>query len=96
MENKIAVGENADRQISNVLAGSAAISKRGAATKEGFYANTGSAYSLTNKVDLRAQWDKEAEELKAHLKFKSEIVARDLLGEPNRRLSNGRELRYVS
>jgi len=94
LENKIAVGENAGNRISNTLGVAAATSKPRTAAKEGFYANTDSVQNQRNKADLKAQWDKEAEELKAHLKFKSEIVARDLLGEPNKRLSNGRELRY--
>ena len=94
LENKVAVGENAGNRISNTLGVVAATLKPRTAAKERFYANADSAQSQRNKANLRAQWDKEAEELKAHLKFKSEIVARGLLGEPNKRLSNGRELRY--
>ena len=94
LEHKIAVGENAGNRISNTLGVASATSKPRTAAKERFYANADSAQSQRNKANLKAQWDKEAEELRHHLKFKSEIVARDLLGEPNKRLSNGRELRY--
>jgi Ti-type conjugative transfer relaxase TraA len=94
LENKIAVGEASGNRISNSLAVSTATPKPRTVTKDSFYANNDYVRGQKSRVDLKTQWDKEAEELKAHLKFKSEIVARDLLGEPNKRLSNGRELRY--
>ena len=94
LENKIAVGEASGNRISNSLAVSTATPKPRTVTKDSFYANNDYVRGQKSRVDLKTQWDKEAEELRAHLKFKSEIVARDLLGEPNKRLSNGRELRY--
>ena len=94
IEHKIAVGENGGNRISDVLAGISTTNKPRMNAKERFYANADYVRGQRSRVDLKAEWDKEAEELRHHLKFKSEIVARDLLGEPNKRLSNGRELRY--
>ena len=94
MEHKIAVGESGGNRISNVLSGAGSVNKPRLSAKERFYANADYVRNQKSRVDLKAEWDKEAEELRHHLKFKSEIVARDLLGEPNKRLSNGRELRY--
>jgi Ti-type conjugative transfer relaxase TraA len=93
-EHKIAVGENGGNRISDALSGISTTNKPRMSAKERFYANADYARGQRSRVDLKAEWDKEAEELRHHLKFKSEIVARDLLGEPNKRLSNGRELRY--
>jgi len=93
-EHKIAVGENGGNRISDALSGISTTNKPRMSAKERFYANADYARGQKSRVDLKAEWDKEAEELRHHLKFKSEIVARDLLGEPNKRLSNGRELRY--
>lgn len=94
MEHKIAVGENGGNRISDALSGISTTNKPRMSAKERFYANADYARGQKSRVDLKAEWNKEAEELRNHLRFKSEIVARDLLGEPNRRLSNGRELRY--
>jgi len=94
MEHKIAVGESGGNRISNVLSGAGTVNKPKLSAKERFYANADYVRNQKSRVDLKEEWDKEAEELRHHLKFKSEIVARDLLGEPNKRLSNGRELRY--
>jgi Ti-type conjugative transfer relaxase TraA len=94
MEHKIAVGESSGNRISNVASGADTVNKPRLSAKERFYANADYMRNQKSRVDLNAEWDKEAEELRHHLKFKSEIVARDLLGEPNKRLSNGRELRY--
>lgn len=93
-EHKIAVGESSGNRISNVLSGAGTVNKPRLSAKERFYANADYVRNQKSRVDLKEEWDKEAEELRHHLKFKSEIVARDLLGEPNKRLSNGRELRY--
>jgi Ti-type conjugative transfer relaxase TraA len=93
-EHKIAVGENGGNRISDALSGISTTNKPRMSAKERFYANADYARGQKSRVDLKVEWDKEAEELRHHLKFKSEIVARDLLGEPNKRLSNGRELRY--
>ena len=94
MEHKIAVGESSGNRISNALSGISTANKPRMSAKERFYANADYMRNQKSRVDLKAEWNKEAEELRYHLKFKSEIVARDLLGEPNKRLSNGRELRY--
>ena len=93
-EHKIAVGENGGNRISDVLAGISTTNKPKMTAKEKFYTNADYVRGQKSRVDLKAEWNKEAEELRNHLRFKSEIVARDLLGEPNKRLSNGRELRY--
>ena len=100
VENKIAVGENGGNRISDALSRISITNKpkisglNPISAKERFYTNADYASGQKRRVDLKVEWDKEAEELRHHLKFKSEIVARDLLGEPNKRLSNGRELRY--
>ena len=94
MEHKIAVGKSGGNRISNVLSGAGTVNKTRLSAKERFYANADYVRNQKSRVDLKAEWDKEAEELRHSLKFKAENIVRDLLGEPNKRLSNGRELRY--
>ena len=93
-EHKIAVGENGGNRISDVLAGISTTNKPKMTAKEKFYTNADYVRGQKSRVDLKAEWNKEAEELRHSLKFKAENIVRDLLGEPNKRLSNGRELRY--
>lgn len=94
VEHKIAVGENTGTRISNVLREVSTTNKPRMSTKERFYANADYVRNQKSRVDLKADWNKETEELRHMLKFKVESIAGDLLGEPNKRLSNGRELRY--
>ena len=44
--------------------------------------------------EQKDHWDREHEQLKSEIKFKAEAITRGLLGDPNRKLSNGKELRY--
>jgi Ti-type conjugative transfer relaxase TraA len=68
--------------------------------KSRFYANADYARGNKQKSqniaekDLRLKWDRETETLRKEASFKAQVIARDLLGEPNKRLSNGRELRF--
>ena len=100
VENKIAVGENGGNRINDALSGISITNKpkisglNPISAKERFYTNTDYVRGQKSRVDLKAEWNKEAEELRHSLKFKAENIVRDLLGEPNKRLSNGRELRY--
>ncbi len=100
VENKIAVGENGGNRINDALSGISITNKpkisglNPISAKERFYTNTDYVRGQKSRVDLKVEWNKEAEELRHSLKFKAENIVRDLLGEPNKRLSNGRELRY--
>lgn len=94
VEHKIAVGENTGTRISNVLREVSTTNKPRMSAKERFYANADYVRGQKNRADLKAEWDRETKELRYMLKFKVESIAGDLLGEPNKRLSNGRELRY--
>lgn len=44
----------------------------------------------------RAAWSRGDEELRMETSYKAEQITRELLGEPNKNLSNGRELRFGS
>jgi Ti-type conjugative transfer relaxase TraA len=94
VEHKIAVGENTGTRISDVLREVSTTNKSKMSAKERFYKNAEYVRNQKSRVDLKADWNKETEELRHLLKFKVESIAGDLLGEPNKRLSNGRELRY--
>jgi len=61
--------------------------------KERFYANVD--YKRGNP-ELTENRNKGSEQLRYEVRFKSEQIARDLLGEPNKRLSNGKTLRWVA
>ena len=62
--------------------------------KQKFYANADRVRSEQRYQQQKEEWNREYEQLKSEVKFKAETISRDLLGEPNKRLSNGRELRY--
>ena len=62
--------------------------------KTRFYRNADRARAIRYYADQKEEWAREYEQLKSEVKFRSEYLARDLLGEPNKKLSNGRELRY--
>lgn len=49
---------------------------------------------LSNLVEQREQWDREREHLKAEARFRAEEIARDVLGDPNTKLSNSKTLRF--
>jgi len=56
-----------------------------------------SGHNLKKHEKYQAQkelWDNEHSELKDRVRFKAEQITRDLLGEPNKKLSNKNELRY--
>jgi Ti-type conjugative transfer relaxase TraA len=63
-------------------------------SKERFYANADYIRSRVSHLDRKAEWDSDMERLRSEVKFKTESIARDLLGEPNKTLSNGRHLRF--
>ena len=60
--------------------------------KERFYAKADRSRNATNDLARKAQWNMESEHLRSEVKFKTEAIARDLLGEPNKHLSNGKTL----
>jgi len=62
--------------------------------KTRFYANVDRVRAQKQYEAQKEEWGREYEQLKSELKFKAEYIARDLLGDPNKRLSNGMELRY--
>ncbi|MDA9163616.1 AAA family ATPase [Rickettsiaceae bacterium] len=65
--------------------------------KERFYKRADyvrAASSQENRAQQKAQWDVEAERLRNEVKFKAEIIARNLLGDPNKSLSDRKTLRF--
>ena len=62
--------------------------------KERFYANADYKRDINRNVDLKESWDREDEQLRHEVRFNVERIARDLLGEPNRKLSNRKTLRF--
>lgn len=58
----------------------------------------GSALSSQDKlskiVEQRERWDRDMETLKHEVRFKAELIARDILGNPNQKLSNNNTLRF--
>jgi Ti-type conjugative transfer relaxase TraA len=74
-------------------------SKSKQTAKERFYARADrvrakSNNSGMNSLQQKAQWEMEAEHLRSEVRFKTEMIARDILGEPNKSLSNGKTLRF--
>lgn len=62
--------------------------------KERFYNNADRARSKTFHQNQKEEWVREDERLKSEVKFKAEEIARDILGSPNKRLSNAKTLRF--
>ena len=62
--------------------------------KNRFYANADRIRSQQQYESKKAEWGRDYEQLKSEVRFKAEAITRDLLGDPNKHLSNGRELRY--
>merc|ERR1711933_652864 len=83
---------NENSTISTVGSSNNWKSKKSAKTR--FYRNADRVRRVKHYAAQKEEWAKEYEQLKSEVKFKTEYIARDLLGEPNKRLSNGRELRY--
>lgn len=82
LQEKVAVGDNAS-----------AISNSAKSSPEASKPSYNSSISNA-KYDMQPIWDRENIELRHNIKFKAEFITKDLLGEPNRKLSNGKELRY--
>ena len=66
--------------------------------KQRFYAKAdfarNAASNITKNMQQKTVWDNESEHLRNAARFKTEQIARNLLGEPNKKLSNGRTLRF--
>lgn len=63
-------------------------------SKSRFYANADHVRSKRQYDDQKKEWNKEYVQLQSEIRFKAESIAKDLLGLPNKQLSNGRELRF--
>lgn len=83
-----------DNAITTYTAGSSNNWKAKESTKIRFYRNADRIRAIKHYAAQKEEWTREYEQLKSEVKFKAEYVARDLLGEPNKKLSNGRELCY--
>jgi phage/plasmid primase-like uncharacterized protein len=71
------------------------IVKTSLSSKERFYANADYARRSAQRIaDLKVGWDKETEALRKEACICAERIAKDLLGSPNKKLSNGKELRF--
>lgn len=65
-----------------------------ASAKDRFYAKADYMRNISRGLQQKENWDKESEQLRSEIRFKSEQIVRNLLGEPNGKLSDGRTLRY--
>jgi len=74
------------------------VNKSSQSAKQRFYAQAdfarNAARNVAKNMQQKAVWDNEAEQLRQATRFKTEQIARDLLGEPNKKLSNDRTLRF--
>jgi len=105
-EQKLVVGGNisisnntlssTSNRINNVLTDSGTnVPKTSLSAKDRFYANADYARNKAQRTaDLQAGWDKETEILRKEACICAERIATDLLGNPNKKLSNGKELRF--
>ena len=80
--------------LANEARGASGINRVRQSAKERFYAKADYVRKAANNLAQKAKWDSEAEQLRMQVRFKTESIARDLLGEPNKNLSNGRTLRF--
>lgn len=108
MQEKLVVGGNVlkannhDKPFGNVLSNVANIDNNNSppikGAKSRFYSNADyvrkKENSITRVEQLKAKWNNEALLLRKEVSFKAEQVVRDMLGEANKHLSNGRELRF--
>ena len=70
------------------------VNKSSQSAKQRFYANADYARNAAKNLQRKTVWDNESEQLRNVVRFKAEQIARDLLGEPNKKLSDGRTLRF--
>jgi Ti-type conjugative transfer relaxase TraA len=70
------------------------VNKSSQSTKQRFYANADYARNAAKNLQRKTVWDNESEQLRNVVRFKAEQIARGLLGEPNKKLSNGKTLRF--
>lgn len=100
IEEKLVVGGNINSSNSIAEKFDKALSEvantltTSSSAKTKFYKNVGYARNNLQRQQQQAAWSSQTEELRRETRFKAERIARDLLGEPNRHLSNGRELRF--
>ncbi len=82
-------------KLDNGFIKDANISTASQSSKSRFYANADFARAkLQRQQERQTAWSRESEELRQATRFKADQIARDLLGEPNKKLSNGRELKF--
>ena len=95
-ENNNSSSHNLDRisSVDTILS----FNKPSQSVKQRFYAQAdfarNVASNVTRNMQQKAVWDNESEQLRNAVRFKTEQIARDLLGEPNKKLSDGRTLRF--
>ncbi len=90
LQEKVAVGDNYSA-ISNSAKAGTELNNNSDSVRE---SSVSYAKTYNTKYDMQPIWDRENIELRHNIKFKAEFITKDLLGEPNRKLSNGKELRY--
>ena len=94
-------GVRTNNALADTVASGSGIYKIRQSAKERFYAKADyvrsrkqSVISNISKEDMREVWDNESRLLRKEAAYKAESIACDLLGEPNKRLSSRRELRF--
>lgn len=85
---------NQENSNSTTDSGSIANYKARESAKTRFYRNADRIRAIRQYAAQKEEWGREYEQLKSEIRFKAEYIARDLLGYPNKKLSNRRELRY--
>jgi len=92
--NNSSISTNTNHNADNNSNQAVDTSKPRLSAKSRFYANVDRIRAQKQHEAQKEEWGREYNQLKSELRFKAEAITRDLLGDPNKRLSNGRELRY--
>ena len=85
---------NNNKEITGSATTAVGVGKVRQSAKSRFYAKADKIRSQQRYQAQKEEWGLEYERLKSEIRFKAERITRDLLGDPNKHLSNGREIRY--
>ena len=87
-----AANPNASSQQSPQFTNTVSTRKQSMTPKERFYANRD--YLLKKQTANNVDYEQENQNLRQEIKWNAERIALNLLGEPNKRLSDGKQLRF--
>ena len=83
---------HSDKVTSDIVSNQTLETKQRMTAKERFYAARD--YQLKRQATNQLDYEQEAIKLRQEVKWSAEKIARDLLGEPNKQLSDGNSLRF--